>query len=319
VLFLRIILDEIGTRRYTHAASVTSAPMSAIASPLRDGLMIFSSRSLHALGAVVVSVRTHRFKHAIAIGWIPYVMQWRHIKDSSIHKYLEASVERTFLKQIVMRMMCKSGNPQPGHEVYQSPSALKEFLKTKEYRGALCIEDVEICREGEGTPRLAHSPTSLGDEAIGYTAFPVLWGWFCLRRFTGYLKGHGRDYPRPLNGFIENPSLAYDPDDTSRVTFIHKVSFHACKMESIALRPVFGVDLPFAWIEIKISVDFNKGDVIYNLTGSAIPSRYALVTRAPESRIPLKFHSMLSVKRSAVKGFFECRDKEAPEYPSSGQ
>jgi hypothetical protein len=257
-----------------------------------------------------VSNKHIRLDFVGAFGWIPYVSLWRHARNMSVGKYVNNSIRRRTLKRLFVWLICKTGNQDPPLWAFQSAADFREYLKSKEYRAAICIEGIEIQREGSADPTFTYEGT-LGKEQIGYTAPPVLWRCFWLRNCLPYFIGEADP------GIEQDPDFGKTESNGDIFFVVHKVHFRVDKLARDMSRPAFEVELPFAWIEVIVAFNLATGVVNVSISGSAVPSRIVAWARTGRDADVVPHHDMLWIEPEAIQGFFESSTELAPQYPAT--
>src|SRR5689334_23349532 len=115
--------------------------------------------------------QSFEFVSVFAIGWIPYHRKLEEVvPPNAYHQYGSGG-----RKHRACDLLFYSGNQVPDPFGFQGFQDFKEFLRSKNYRGALALQNVRLHCLDDGTYRVSNETLDLGgQEPIGYTPFRFL-------------------------------------------------------------------------------------------------------------------------------------------------
>ena len=242
------------------------------------------------------------------IGWIQYVARWRHLRNTGFDDYVKSLKENSLMKHVkkfFIQVLFWSGNPEPPEWATADVDSFRKFLKSKEFRGAFCLDRMRVSFQRSGAIRLSCMSLGPGEE-VGYTATPLIPQLLPLRKYLSrlYMRGERLD---TADGRV---NLIYSVD--RNVALISRtVYFRIDKKGRTAAKAIFGSEPPFVWFRIILRIDLSSGEGRLLTRGSSIPSQIATYRRAG-ARISADFHDMIHIPVGAVHGFFHCRSLIAP-------
>ncbi|MFO0952118.1 MAG: hypothetical protein U0835_13410 [Isosphaeraceae bacterium] len=246
------------------------------------------------------------------IGWVPYVARWRHLRNTSVGRYAASSACWPHVKSWLMYLICRTGNPTPP-DSFASAESFRTYLTTREFRGAICLENVRFERAENGAFGVS-SGNDLGEEGVGYTPVPYRGGLLWRRRVLFFWRGES--YPGGSPGVL----LGHRPG--TPISYVSKRLYFRVDRPARALPALFGVKVPYAWVQVTVTYNRETGESAVSLTGSAVPSRavsWRLSGRPPRHAAP---YDMLWADPATpgdgtegVQGFFESPGLVAPEFP----
>jgi hypothetical protein len=241
----------------------------------------------------------------MSLGWIPYVGWWRHLPPNGFPAYVKR-YDPVGIKKLALKSLFWTGNPQPPISIFGSRSSFFRYLKRKEFRGAICVPGITADASDPSQPKFSWD--KIPDyEMIGYTAVRVPPGLRWWRRFSLFLQGECGD------GTTWTPVLA-TADDPDTLVMLQRVEFRVGGLLRRMAALPFGVQMPYAWMVVVISVNFKTQVADISVRHSAVPS--IILARCYDRGDPEYHagHDMPAIDASSVRGFFESRSPMPPEY-----
>lgn len=239
-----------------------------------------------------------------ALGWIPYVSRWGHLRNSAYAKYADASAKPRQTRFLIHGMF-KTGNRIPPESIFVDKSRFEAYLGKREYRGAACLQ-LQVEADGR---RISVSGDALDAFLqVGYTPFPLPWELFWLRRFLPTCRGDAEA------GFGTDPSYKYDSQRGLLAVHL-QVKFRIGRMMRVALLGLTGHDAPYVWMRLLCVVDFKHSRVMVRAYGTSVPSQwYRWVPTENNAVLRVKTHDMIWINLKGVLDAVACKTPTAPRY-----
>lgn len=209
----------------------------------------------------------------MALGWIPYFGSLSEMPDNGFHEYSKLG----FQEKLASELLFISGNKPPGEDIFSSHETFLQYLKTKDFRGAILLYEIELRRK-DGVTELYYKNLS-EKQAIGYT--PIRFN----DRVLFHSKGNGHNIP-----------AARTTPDGAVLSF--EVQFRIGKLGSIFARSLSGYYPPFVWMRIDCTIGFD-GSVQVECTGSLIPSQAHYKLTASGAQL-IAHHDLTSINLNQI-------------------
>jgi hypothetical protein len=184
-----------------------------------------------------------------AIGWIP-------------HRYLPPRGFQSLNPRLMFlaSSMFLTGNSRP-QASFVSGEQLSTFLESKEFRGALALERVELDSDGFRPIQLRFA----GLKSVGYTPLPLPPRFrFSRRRYS-----FGESRPATVGEF-EGWRGGLLPDG-SGAYLIEKMEFRVGEPSRSIGRTITGIEVPYVTMSLRYEIRLNGTVTIY-WRGSGVPS-----------------------------------------------
>lgn len=214
-----------------------------------------------------------RVASVMALGWIPFYKHLTDLAPCSYHTYAQRG-RRT---RVGCDLLFYSGNNRPANTVFEHPEKFVEHIRSKDYRGAIMLYDIELDCFDNGKHKV-HFKTLRPEEHVGYT--PLRWP-FPPRSdvVLHYSKGKATD---------NSPSIRYTNDG---VIISYEVKFRIGRVGNVLARVLTSYWAPFVWLRLDMEVK-RTGEVTVELSGSYIPSQVHFALEPGDSALELYYHNM---------------------------
>ena len=239
-----------------------------------------------------------------AIGYIPFVARWRHLRNTHYPAYVKSCNKPKTMRGL-MDGFFKTGNREPPESIFLGPQEFFSYLETREYRGALMLYDLEIEDHGDHLAvRLKHLEPY---RQAGYTPVPLPFRTFWVRRWFRGSRGEIAE-GRGGHPFLED----LPPREGGR----HQRAGSVPNREAISLgyripdRPRTALCVDESALRVRPRIEGRQSGV----SGTAVPSQQHRWRTRHEGMIRLKKHETLWIGVDAIRGVFECDTHTAPRH-----
>lgn len=200
----------------------------------------------------------YRMVSSFAIGFIPFL----HPKKDSTPRIYAEYARGSIWKKKAMDLLFSSGNvPKNIPEIFTSPSAVKKFAATRDYRGLLALGDITLEVPTQGNPILSYNSWLSRDEEIGYTPYRL--------SFFGKLVKLGHP---PGDGMRRDPVV----ESNGQTAYLsHRVEFRIGWFGNWVGRLLTGYWAPYVWMQVEY-LSRRDGSYVLTLSGSCIPTQVRL-------------------------------------------
>lgn len=236
----------------------------------------------------------HRFQFPSiqGIGWIPYFGELKDLPQGN--GYAAYAQNRSHIIK-AFNVLFKSGNkPDPSDDKLKTYMDLDEFLKTRNYRAALVLRNIELYCFDDGTYEVYGDYLPKG-KVVGFTPIRSILPFF-------YWKG--------VCGKENLPSRTYELDG---VEISYQITVQICLLGNLFSKFFTGYYAPFVKLRVTYYLK-NDGTCLIGLTGSVIPSQKWHVFN-----YGTRSHDMLNNTKDEITDFLEIkgfRTISQTNYPS---
>jgi hypothetical protein len=215
-----------------------------------------------------------RVASVMSLGWIPFHKHLSDLPPCEYHSYASQS----YKARIGCDLLFYSGNDRPSYNVFEHVEKFMEHIKSKDYRGALMLYDIELDCFDNGNHKV-HFKTLPPQEQIGYT--PIRWPFPRSKVVLHYSKGRGKD---------NSPSIRYTHDG---VIVSYEVAFRIGRLGNLGVKVLTHYWAPFVWFRLDMHVK-RTGAATVELSGSFIPNQMHFALEPSDLAVPLYYHDMES-------------------------
>lgn len=268
-----------------------------------------------------------------SIGWIPYYRKLAHLPDGPAKRAINDQPQR---EKWGYDLLFYSGNDTPDSNLFNASNEVpfREYLKNKDYRGALALWNVSLKISPPEQPSVEVKPLD-AEEELGYTAvrpLPFKTKWVAL-----FTQGEHKVYGR-------SDRLSSEPT-ANGVQFRHNIIFKVGWKANLGAKVFLRHDIPYVSMRIVYLVDFggpvfttiDKCRIGINVAATYVPSHQhwdmAFSQEAEMIRLPPPPHyshthsienndlgrleDVFANDNSEATQFFECKVEYGWDVPGS--
>lgn len=200
------------------------------------------------------------------IGWIPY----RSFDSGPINAYSEYS-NKSKARALACKLLFFSGNePPPQENIFKEQDKFIQFLRSKNYRGAISVHNVEFYSFDNGEYGINFETLPIG-YGVGYTPYRVT-----KDKVIKYQKGQGWELGPTVECYQDGVSIE------------HTSAFRIGKLGREFAKTLTGYEPPFAWLYVKYDIR-KTGKCNISFAGSSIPSQF-YYTIDPKGNSSRQYH-----------------------------